>query len=375
MSPLSSLRVVHLVERLDRGGLERTVETLARGTAEQGLDVQVWTFLGGGAIADSLEASGIPVRKAVEGRATLRPGTVFRLAGRLRREKIDVIHGHGYLPSILARAGGFLAGTPCRLGHRHTTSKGERLRHRILEKAASLAGGMICCSEAVRESYARAGGGPVSRTEVIYNGVDTDRFRPAASGGTRSLRTLVAVSALKEHKGLRVLLQALARLRSSGVSADLLLVGAGPLETELRELTKSLDLQGQVAFAGEHEDVRPFLTSADLFVQPSTLREGLGIAALEAMSCELPVVASRLGGLAEVVVHRRTGLLASPREPETAQRPSGVTATASTQSVCPFRVCSSCPACRSHTFRVWSPEADTARRPSGVTVTAATQSS
>ena len=314
MRPPDRTRVVHLVETLGRGGLERVVEGLATGLDPDRYEFRVCTLRGGGAVAERLRRRGIAV-EALDFRPVLRPWTVNHLARRLTAWKTQVVHGHGMLAGALARLAGWRARVPCRVAHRHTTDEGERFRHRLLERILSRAGWTICCSEAVRARMVLEVGSDPVRTEVVYNGVPLERFhtRPAIPAGDPPI--LITVASLRPIKGHRVLLEAASRLAERGVDFRLKIVGDGPERENLERISLGLGLSGQISFLGERDDIPSLLSGADLFVLPTTGREGLGIAALEAMASGLPVVASRLGGLPELIRHDRTGLLVPPGDP------------------------------------------------------------
>jgi glycosyltransferase involved in cell wall biosynthesis len=104
------------------------------------------------------------------------------------------------------------------------------------------------------------------------------------------------------------LLKAIALLRSRGLKVKSFVGGEGPLRAELEKQVVSDGIKGMVEFLGFVADVPRFLASIDIFVMPS-LYEGLGVAALEAMAAGKPVIASRVGGLAESIVDDETGLL------------------------------------------------------------------
>lgn len=153
---------------------------------------------------------------------------------------------------------------------------------------------------------------------LLYNGVDADLFRP--EGERRDLHALfsipagaavaVSVGRLVGLKGLHIVVEALASLPE----LHYVVIGAGPERERLEKLAASLGVAGRVHFAGEvkQAELPPWLRGADFFVQPSISEEAFGISVAEAMSCGLPVVASRGWGLKEVVVEGGTGLFAEP---------------------------------------------------------------
>jgi len=168
--------------------------------------------------------------------------------------------------------------------------------------------------------YAPAGK-PVT---VVPYGVDLREFRPRASAGggpasggpeERSEVVIGAVARLSKEKGLHYLLEAFAVVAGRHPQARLVLAGEGPERQRLERLASRLGLGERVQFLGEvpHEQVPEVLQQLDVFAMPSTY-EGFGVAALEAEAMEVPVVASRIHGIPDVVVDGETGLLVPPRD-------------------------------------------------------------
>jgi glycosyltransferase involved in cell wall biosynthesis len=123
------------------------------------------------------------------------------------------------------------------------------------------------------------------------------------------------VGILEERKGHRCLLKAAARLKAKGLRLSYRIAGAGSLRQQLEREAASLGLNDDVEFLGFVHDTPAFLAAIDLFVMPS-LFEGLGVAVLEAMAAGKPVIASRVGGLPELVADGETGLLVAPKNVE-----------------------------------------------------------
>jgi glycosyltransferase involved in cell wall biosynthesis len=158
--------------------------------------------------------------------------------------------------------------------------------------------------------YAPAGK-PVT---VVPYGVDLREFRPRP-GPERSEVVVGAVARLSKEKGLHYLLQAFALVAGRYPQARLLLAGDGPERQRLERLASRLGLGERARFLGEvpHEQVPEVLQEIDIFAMPSTY-EGFGVAALEAEAMEVPVVASRVYGIPDVVLDGETGLLVPPRD-------------------------------------------------------------
>ena len=185
----------------------------------------------------------VEVRRA-SCRGELRPYAVRRLARELSDLGARVVHGHGFLPGAMARLAGWRAGVPCRVAHRHTTDEGERLRHRLLERALGRAGRTVCCSEAVRGRMVHEIGSDPLRTEVVYNGVPLSEFRPPVP--SQGPPTLLTVASLRGLKGHRVLLEVAARLAARGVAFRLQLAGDGPEREYLERFTQIMNLSKHV---------------------------------------------------------------------------------------------------------------------------------
>lgn len=186
------------------------------------------------------------------------------------------------------------------------------------------ADGFVAMSNLIRQEMMDAGV-PRERIALIHHSVDTDRFSPAREGEREALRrtlglpsgTLVVFTGrLLKGKGLETLLAAFAEVARSEPSAHLVLVGSGAgqalsVEEALKEDARARGLADRVIFAGRVDGVEEHLKASDLFVFPSVF-EALGISLVEAAACGLPAVASRTGGIVDVVEHGESGLLVEP---------------------------------------------------------------
>ncbi len=311
-------RIVHLVEALGLGGLERIVQGLARHADRRRFEVEVICASRSGALADEIQAAGTPVRTL--GIASYFPADVLRAARSLRRAAPDVVHSHGHFAGVVGRAASVCAGVPAVVHHLHTIDTTLRPRHLRLERwLARATDRILCCSRAVERHAADVIRLPKRLLLTIHNGID-----PAPATGREAALDLLGrpapplvgcLGSLAPHKGQGVLLRACALLPPGLAPGTIVLIGEGPERQSLARIADEQRIGDRVLFLGARSDARTLLPGLDLVVVPSLDREGLGLAALEAMDAACPVVASRVGGLAEVVDDGRTGFLVPPDDP------------------------------------------------------------
>ena len=177
------------------------------------------------------------------------------------------------------------------------------------------------CASAFIKSMLIDDGLPADRITVVYEGIDLAQVAAAAPLNVHrefwlphNALVVGNVAALVPHKGQRYLIDAAARVVRKVPDARFLIAGEGELEDTLRHHIKHLNLEKHVVLTGFRPDVLSLHKGFDVFVM-SSVSEGLGTSALDAMACGRPVVATRVGGLSEVVDHRETGLLVTARDP------------------------------------------------------------
>jgi glycosyltransferase involved in cell wall biosynthesis len=231
----------------------------------------------------------------------------------LRKERPAILHASSSKAGVLGRLAAAVAGVPIRIFTVHgwafaaysgLASSVYRFADILVRPLTTVT---ICVSENERAAGVRAGTCRAEQTEVIRNAVDVRAA--ATSRHDRATPRLIAVGRLKAPKDFITFVRACAVLTPGSFEA--VIVGEGPDRPAVEAEIATLGLAEHVRLAGERHDVPAQLAASDLFVL-SSVSEGLPVAVLEAMAAALPVVASSVGGLAELVVPGETGLLVSP---------------------------------------------------------------
>ena len=250
------------------------------------------------------------------GRALATVACGLEHAQTLEVDPVDHLHAHfATYPALAAWTCSRLVGVPYSFtAHAHDIFIHQLGLRRRIEDAAFCVGISEHNARVLREVAPRAG----AKIHVVHAGVDPGsyRFRPRAPRSGCPAR-IACVAALKPYKGHRVLLDAVARLVRDGVPTEVDLAGAGPLRGDLARQCARLGIAGSVHFLGPitEPDVADVLGRADVFalasvVQPDGDTDGVPVALMEAMAAGVPVVASDVSGVRELVRHGETGLLA-----------------------------------------------------------------
>jgi glycosyltransferase involved in cell wall biosynthesis len=312
--------ILHVVEDLKIGGLERVIESIVVGLDREKYHVEVWCLARGGDIAESLKRRGIPV--IVLGLMSYyNPVHVLDLARRMKGEQFDLVHTHGYFASTFARLAAILAGVPVIIQHLHTTYRSYKRRNVRIEGLFSLfSDRVICVSRAVQEFAVETLGIHPNRTCVVYNTASTPIG--GASVDMESLRrslgieegdfVITTVASLRKNKGHEVLMDAIHQLAAEQPRIRCLIIGDGPLRRFLEEKASRLGLEKQILFLGIQPDVGPFLKMSHALALATIYREGLSVALIEGAAAGLPLLGSDIGGIPEVITDQANGFLIRP---------------------------------------------------------------
>jgi len=309
--------VCQVLHTLQVGGAEVLAARLARRLA--GRFEFVFACLDGlGTLGAELRAEGFTVE--VLGRKNgLDIGCVRRLARFARERQADLLHAHQYTPFFYARAPGWIGRRPPVLFTEHgrfypdLPNRKRMVFNRLFLRPVDR---VVAVGESVKRALINNEGIPASRIDVIYNGVRLDDFSSDAAtreavraelGLSSTDRVAVLVARLDYLKDHSTALRTAERVRQQLPNFRLLLVGEGPERPKIEAEIAARNLGDCVR--GLRTDVRRLLSASDAFLLTS-ISEGIPVTLIEAMGAELPVVATAVGGVAEVVVPDETGVLA-----------------------------------------------------------------
>jgi len=301
---------VFLLEDLEFGGTQRQALELARRLDRSRFQVELWVLRAGDDLAPVARDWDIPVVWLAR-TGWVGPQSIFGLGQRLWANPPDLLMLLTVIPNIWGRLWGRLARVPVIVGNCRGGAAPWRQHERWLWPCAHH---LLCNSHILKEFLTSRYGLPPRRITVVPNGVDTDFFHPNPNGRPQGPPVLLSVARLVPDKDHDTLLQAFGPLSQRHPGAELWLVGNGPKKPALEQKVQALGLPGRVKFLPGNQDLRPLYHQADLFVL-SSREEALPNVILEAMAAGLPVVATRVGGVPEAVVSEATGLLVSPRDP------------------------------------------------------------
>lgn len=322
------MNVLQIVPQMEVGGVETGTLDVVQGLVQRGH--QALVISNGGVLVPRLEQlGGRHLQRPVHRK---HPWRVWRMAREVadlvERERVDIIHARSRVPAII----GYLAWR--RVARRVSLADGrDRLpafvttahgfyRPHWFSYPATWGRAVIAASDAMARHLVEQFGVTHDQIQLIPRGVDLAKhpFRDIAKDPPRSAWTIGVIGRLTPIKGHLVLIKAMAAVAKLVPKVLLMVVGDAPpektaYEQELHRLVHQLGLDTVVGFVGRREDIPQLLATMDLLVMPSTYQEGFGRVLIEAGACGVPVVASRVGGVADVIEHGRTGLLVPPHDP------------------------------------------------------------
>ncbi len=322
------MRALVMISGLATAGAERVTVSFLQQLQRAGYQASACTVTNrhDGPLAKELQASGV-VRHDLNARRLADPQALVRLLGLIKRKQPNIIHAHGQDATILANMARLMSTKPLVIT-RHVLDEPQEswrqvCRAQMVFSAMRRADAVVAVSEATANRLIELTKLPRQKILVIPNGVDLEAFRePTLLARGAQLRKKLGFSpmdrvvllpaALRDGKGHDTLLAALQPLQQNIPSLRLVFAGSGDRKSLLQERAKSFG--EKVLFLGNYPDMPVLLSSCDLVALPSS-SEALPTVLIEAAAAGRPVVATRVGGTAEVVRENHTGLLVPPNDP------------------------------------------------------------
>jgi glycosyltransferase involved in cell wall biosynthesis len=308
---MTRVPVAIFLSSFDPGGTERQMIELIRRFDRQRFDVHVACFHRRGAWLARAEEQAASVAefpiRSFRHAHTL--AEARRFARWCRDHGIAVVHTSDLYANIFGLPAAAMAGVPVRIGNRRELTIGKSAGQLALQRAAYgcahvvVANSQAAAARLVRERV------PMERVRVVPNGIALESYAPRPSD--RPIRRIVTVANLRPEKGHDTLIAAMPPVLRRRPELEFVFAGDGPCRERLEALARTTRVADRVRFVGHAEDVAGLLASSDLFVLPSR-SEAFPNSVLEAMAAGLPVVATRVGGITELVEHQRTGVLVPP---------------------------------------------------------------
>lgn len=317
MSPQKT-RVVFLAHAFMVGGAEEMVLNLVRHLPER-FEPAVVCINQAGPIGEEIRSTGVPFRVLGLTPGVARPFDLMRLRDFLYECEPQIVHTFLLTASLYGRFAAMLAQVPIVVGTEVNVYQHKRPMHALAERwLMQWTDAVVASAGAVREFYVEQVRADPAKVEVIYNAVDwaqlqttmtRDEMR-ASAGIPQHARVGGIIARLTEQKAHRVLFDALAHTPELA-DVHLMVVGDGELRDALKSRVETLGLSQRVHFAGARRDLGNVLAAIDVFLMPS-LWEGLPLALVLAMGAGVPVIASAVAGVPELVQDGVNGRLVPP---------------------------------------------------------------
>ncbi|MGZ8509895.1 MAG: glycosyltransferase [Chitinophagaceae bacterium] len=326
-------RILYITPGLNIGGAEKFIITLSNALSEDTTHQTIVSLVSQNALTPELNKSiqFIPLHR----KHKLDIVPVLKLRKLIRTEKPDVVFCINFFTYFFSKCATFLLSTnPKRVISYHSTihvSRKEYLLHKFYRLLLTKNDLIITVSHNQETYTANQLRIPRSKFKTIHNGIDTQYWRPreqsddninvrAAYNIPAEAKVIVKAASFRVEKNHTGAVKALKILHTVyDCKAYLLLLGNGPMLTEVKNLAAEMGLKDYVLFTGMQKNVRPFYWASDLFTLCSTSVETFSIAALEAMACGLPCVLTDIGGASEMIAEGKTGYLCTPDDQDIAQ--------------------------------------------------------
>jgi len=326
------INVLHFINSIEAGGAEMNLLSIVKGQDKKKFNIFVAYSLGG-LLEEQFKTTNSFLYKFQSSKVRFRDFSnltlVLKLSRFIKKHKIDIIHAHAFVPHLWGLLTAKITSIPI-IRHFHgstiysvlednlTTVKG----HPTLEKMLiSKTDANIVITKATYRTFIDLG---FDRKRIVFipNGINLPEKKFYSDAHIEATRNdfgisegpvVCTIGRLDKNKNQQILLRTAPRILEDFPNTKFLIVGEGPLKTELEELSLKLNLAYNVIFTGYRSDIYSILEMSDIFVLPS-LSEFHPVTVLEAMAMKKPVIASPVGHIPDTVIHGKTGLLVTPND-------------------------------------------------------------
>ncbi|HBG60267.1 MAG: hypothetical protein A2Y03_05350 [Omnitrophica WOR_2 bacterium GWF2_38_59] len=318
---ITKKNIIHLIPTLGVGGAEKVILHICKNYDKEKYKITVIYWLDSEELLDQIKETGVEVIKLTM-KKTISFEMVFKLSKILKNISADLLHTHFFDSDLIGFFSSLLCNVP-QVIHIHSYPYPIETKHCIRYKIISLfCKKILCVSEIVKDHVIKKTRINPSNVMVIHNGIEIDDIYDSLSnqnilktrtsfGIAKDAIILGNVGRLIAKKGQKYLIQAMPLVLKKYPNIKLIIVGDGPLKSDLTQLVNSLSLENVVILAGELKNIPVLLNVFDFFIFPS-INESLGIAVIEAMAAGKPIIAIKDTGVSELIANNEEGLLINP---------------------------------------------------------------
>lgn len=270
-------------------------------------------------IIDRLETAGVKIIYLGK-KGGLDLSLIYKLYSLMRENKVDIVHTHRYVMQYAIPAA-LMAGVKCRVHTVHNIAKKEvntyrrKLANLFFKRCNVIP---VSISPLIQNTVVEEYNLPAMSSPVVYNGSDLSKCLIKTDYSAKSKFSILHIGRFNPQKNHGVIIEAAMLLKQEKIDVEFLLIGGAGDEDLRKQEVNEKGLENVVRFGGLQSNVYPFLKESDCFILPS-LYEGMPVTLVEAMGCGVPIIASAVGGVPDMIEHEVSGLLIQPTAHDLAQ--------------------------------------------------------
>lgn len=306
------IKIIHIIPTLGGGGAERLLVDLASNINKEKYEIKIISLKTSNYWEKELMQKQI-VCAALAQKKGVSLITWWRLVRLLKMKQPDIVHTHLFGADFYGILAAKIAGCKTIISTEHNINYSEGLTKRLVKRYVyKYANQIIAVSGAVRD-YLVKERIDQAKIKVVHNGINTHKFLARRNYFQKEKLLIGTVGKLEEQKGIEDLISAMSLIKNNNINCQI--AGEGPLRESLQALITKLKLEDKVRLIGWQSEINKFFSKLDIFVLPSRW-EGFGLVVLEAGLAGLPVIASGVDGLKEIIENNKNGVLVEPGNAE-----------------------------------------------------------